>query len=101
MSKPINKVFMGQPSEAWYHLTLEERNQFLAKISEAQAKFGVKSLVYCDSSWSSDKYSFFGVEEFPSFEALQGYHAYLAEIEWTRYVTEKESLLGTSYSTAT
>jgi hypothetical protein len=73
-------------SEAWYQLSEEERNSLKAKHDEAFEKAGAKRPIICDSSWSSDQWSFAGVEEFPNIEAVQDYMAALNELNWFRYV---------------
>jgi hypothetical protein len=63
---------------------------------EAFEKAGAKRPIICDSSWSSDQWSFAGVEEFPNIEAVQNYMAALNELNWFRYV-EATSILGTKF----
>ena len=62
----IYKVFMAKFSEAWYQLSEEEQNSFKAKMGEALEKAGGKRLMMCGTNWSSDQWSFAGMEEFPS-----------------------------------
>ena len=94
MAKPIYKFFMGRFLEAWYQLSEEERDSRLAKLNEALEKVGGKRPIICDLSWSSDKWSIAGVEEFPNIEAVQNFTAALTELDWSRYV-ESISVLGT------
>ena len=96
MAQPIYKLFMGRFLEAWYQLPQEEQNRLLAKLNEALEKVGGKRPVLCDSSWSSDQWSFAGIEEFPNLEAVQQYTAVLRELNWFRYC-ESTNVLGTKW----
>ena len=96
MAEPIYKFFMARFSEAWYQLSEEEQKSFVAKLDEALEKAGGKRPIICDSSWSSDQWSFAGVEEFPNIEAVQNYMAALNELNWFRYA-EATSVLGTKF----
>ena len=98
MAEPIYKLFMGRCSEAWYQLSKEEQSSLEAKLNEALEKVGGKRPILCNSSWSSDQWSFTGVEEFPNIEAVQKYMATLQELNWFRY-TESTSVLGTKWAT--
>ncbi len=94
MTQPIYKVFLARPTEAGYQLPDKERNELWTKHNEAVEKYGVKSTLICDSSWTSEQFLFWGVEEFPSIEAVQEFHKVLNEIDWFRYF-EAVTLLGT------
>jgi len=71
MATPIYKSFMGHMTEAWYALSADEQQALMSKLTEASEHVGKKSILMCDSTWSSDHYQFFGVEEFSDLEALQ------------------------------
>jgi hypothetical protein len=94
MAQSIYKFFMDRFLEAWYDLPQEERNSLRAKLDEALKKVGGKRPILCDSSWSSDQWSFAGIEEFPNIEAVQNYSAALNELNWFRYC-ESTNVLGT------
>ena len=95
MAGPIYKIFMGRPLAPWYQLSQEEQQALLAKVEEAFKQAGGKTLVICDSSWSSDEWRVSGVEEYPDIEAVQRFTAGLNEINWFYYV-ESTSVLGTA-----
>jgi hypothetical protein len=97
MTEPIYKGFMGRPSEAWYQLSQEERSQLISRLDEKLAAVGGRRVIMCDSRWSSDRWHFFGIEEFPSMEALQQYQAFLGEVNWFRY-TDSITALGTQWA---
>lgn len=94
MSKPIYKLFMFRPSEAGYQLPQEERDKLWAKHEELVKKLGIKIIITCDSSWASEQFLYWGVEEFPDMDAVMEFHAGLTTIGWFRYF-ESATLLGT------
>ncbi len=95
MTQPIYKMFYLRQKEAWFQLTKEEQDQLLGKVGEALKQVGGKSIVFCDSGWASEKWWYWGVEEFPSLEALQEHTKLLTELNWMRYC-DSETLLGTA-----
>jgi hypothetical protein len=68
-------------------------------MEETGERLGVKPVIICDSSWNSEKWLFWGVEEYPSMEALQEYANCLVELDWFRYC-DSDTLLGTGMSVA-
>ena len=94
MSEPIYKFFRGKFLPDWYQLSKEEQKSLLAKLDEAKAKLGVKTVHLCKAYWSTDEWLWAGVEEFPNIEAVQKYMATLQELNWPRYV-EGSNVLGT------
>jgi hypothetical protein len=96
MAQTVYKLYMGKPSEAWFQLSNEEQESLFKKIDEALKNAGGKSIISVDSSWSSEEWLFFGVEEFPDIEAAQKHAKDLNELNWFRYL-ESKSLLGTKF----
>ncbi len=94
MAGSVYKMFRARMKEAWYQLSKEQQDVIDHKMEDAVKQFGVKRVVVCDSSWYSEQWPFWGVEEFPSLEAVQGYATCLAEMEWFRYC-DSEIMLGT------
>ena len=94
MAGPVYKMFRARMKEAWYQLSKEQQGAIDEKMSEAVARLGVKRVVVCDSSWYSEQWPFWGVEEFPSMEAVQEYASCLVEMDWFRYC-DAETMLGT------
>lgn len=94
MAGPIYKMFYLRMKEAWFQLSKEEQDSLFAKIEEAMKSVGGTSMLTCESAWNSEKWWYWGVEEFPSIEAVQEYARCLGEIDWFRYC-ESETLLGT------
>ena len=96
MTGPIYKMFHARWTEAWYQLSQEQRDAMFAKMNETAERVGIKSVIICDSSWNSDKWLFWGVEEYPDMQAIQEYTKCLTELDWFRYV-DAETLLGTKW----
>src|SRR5512134_580215 len=94
MTGPIYKMFRTEPKEAWFQLSKEQQDALLARIEEARKSVGGKVMVFCDSSWNSEKWLYWGVEEFPGMEAVQEFTRCLMELDWFRYI-DSEILLGT------
>jgi hypothetical protein len=94
MTGPIYKMFYARMKEPWFQLTKEEQDALFARINEEMKSVGGKSMLICDSTWSSEKWWFWGVEEYPTMEAVQDYARRLVEIDWFRYC-DSETLLGT------
>jgi len=96
MSEPIYKFFIGRFLPDWYQLSKEEQKSLIAKFDEALEKLGAKRPIICNTQWSSDQWSFAGMEEFPNIEAVQKYMATLQELNWGRYI-EGINVLGTKW----
>ena len=94
MAGPIYKLYMGRMTEAWYQLSEEEQNDLMTRIGAERV--GGKTVVECNSLWSSEQWLFFGVEEFPDIEAVQKHAEDLMEVDWFRYI-ESVSVLGTKW----
>lgn len=71
----------------------------MAQVDETREKVGCKMVVLCKSGWSSEQWSFFGVEEFPNIEAEQKHSELLNELNWFRY-QYSETVLGTEWQRA-
>ena len=98
MAGPIYKMFYLRMKEAWFQLSKEQQDALFARIDEAMQSVGGKSMLICNSAWTSERWWYWGVEEFPSIEAVQEYARCLAELEWFRYC-DSETLLGTRVPT--
>jgi hypothetical protein len=94
MAQPIYKLYMFRNVEAYYQLSQNERNELLGKIDAALQKAGGKRLITCNSSWSSEQWPVFGVEEFPNIDAVQQHAEALTELNLSRYLVSM-TLLGT------
>jgi hypothetical protein len=90
----IYKMFMFRPSEAWYQLSKDAQAELLGKVNAALTQVGGKRIIACDSSWASEKWHTFGVEEFPTIEAVQAHTKLLTELDLYYYIVST-TLLGT------
>jgi hypothetical protein len=88
-------MFRVGGKEAWYQLSKAEQDAMFAKVDEARKIVGAKVVISCDSSWDSERWLFWGVEEFPSLEAVQEFTRCLMDLNWFRYV-DSDILLGTA-----
>jgi hypothetical protein len=79
--------------ESFYQLSEEKKKALLAKIEEGRDKVGAKLLVHCHSRWASEQWRGFGVEEYPSLEALQEFSKWQDNMNLFRYMTS-ETMLG-------
>ena len=94
MARPIYKVFLFKPTEAWYQLSDDKKDTLRKQLAKALKKVGGKEIVECFSGWNSEQYLGWGVERFPNIEAVQKHHALLVDLNWFRYA-ESNSYLGT------
>ena len=99
MAQKVYKIFMVKMKEAWYQLSQEEQDGLVSRNFEKVKEFGGKTVVACDSSWSSEQCEYFGLEEFPDIEAAQKYAAYLNQVGWLRYI-DSTTFLGTEWQAA-
>lgn len=95
MTEPIYKLYLSRPTEAWFELSWDERQEKLKRLNGLLVSIGGERVIQCDSTWSSDEWPFWGVEKFPNLEAAQKYAKLIREagIEWPKYV-EAMSILG-------
>ena len=98
MNGPIYKFYRMRWTAEWYALSKTEQDALLAKNNGLATQFGVKTLLFCNSSWSNERWLGSGVEEYPDMGSVQKYNAALQEIEWFRYA-EGETMLGTAWPT--
>ena len=97
-SKPIYKLYMMKPKEAWFALTKEEQRALIKSDSDLSHKMmsqlGGRAILFCDCFWSTEDWLLFGVEEYPDIEAVQESTRAFREMGWFKYF-ESRILLGT------
>jgi hypothetical protein len=97
-SKPIYKLYMMKPKEAWYSLSKEEQRALIKSDSDLSRKMmgqlGGRAIFSCDCFWSTEDWLLFGVEEYPDIEAVQESTRAFREMGWFKYF-ESRILLGT------
>ena len=76
-------------------LSKAEQAALRGKLGAALTKVGGKAVIMCESSWASEQWWYWGVEEFPSLDALHEHTRLLAELNWLRYC-DSDTLLGTA-----
>ena len=86
MAKPIYMMWRNRATAAFWELTEGERNAHMARVVEAHDKVGSKSMIALDPFWSTERWFFAGVTEFPDIDALQEYERLLQEIGHAQYV---------------
>ena len=96
MNGPIYKFFRVRWTAAWYQLGQAEQEAMLEKIGDLGKQFGVKPMLVCNSSWSNEGWSGFGVEEYPDMESVYNYNAALQAANWFAYM-DCETMLGTAF----
>ncbi len=94
MSQTIYKLYLGKVTESWHALSETEQRTLLAKVEAALKQVGGKPVVMCDPTWSTEQWHFWGVEEFPSIDAVMTHTKLLQELKWERYV-DTMTVLGT------
>jgi hypothetical protein len=75
-------------------LSKEEDDALWKTHDEALARYQSFAWLVCNSYWSDDQYSAFGVNVYPSIEAEQYHKAELGKIHWEKYY-DSFSILGT------
>jgi hypothetical protein len=97
MDGPIYKFFRVRFIEAWYQLSQAEKDKLFAQNTALQKQFGIKSLALCNSSWSNERWTAFGIEEYPDMTTVEQFNAALVKEDWFRYI-ETETMLGTVWT---
>ena len=95
MSRPIYKLYLIRPSASWYSRSKPEQDALLAKVRNSLEKVGGKAVLTCNSSWSSEEWAAFGLEEFPDLNAVQKHSESIAELHWPFEFGKAYSILGT------
>ena len=95
--KPIIKVYLWRPREAWLRLSDEERKELNDKVEKNLEQVGGKTIVTCMSYWSDEEWVMFGVEEFPDIEAVQEHAQFLVETYNSLRYSEAKTYLGTRW----
>lgn len=91
---PVVKLFQVRAHEAYYQLDEAARTQLLARVDAAREAVGGKLILLCHSRWHDQRWDDWGVEEYPSVEAVQEEARLLAEIDWYQY-SDSVTMLGT------
>ena len=97
---PIYRFYRLRWLDEWYRLSEEEKETLLSRVGEARDEVSGHRIVECQSGWANETWHVFGIEEYPSVEALQEHRRLLERVNWFQYV-ESESMVGTSLENQT
>ena len=92
----ILKLFMFRPTAALHQLSRADQDSMMTKLGEAITTVGGQGLLYCNSSWASERWQIFGLEAFPDLEAVQKLAEIHTELNWYQYIDGK-TMLGTLF----
>ena len=81
-------------NDPWESLSKADRDRIWEQMGASIDKNGGVEVLTCESTWSNEEYSAFGVLAWPSLEAQQAHSKELANIGWYRYIYTK-IILGT------
>jgi hypothetical protein len=96
MGERVINLFMGRMKESWYELPEEEQSQMMEKVGASLDEVGAKRIVIANCEWSRSDYQFFGVQEYPSIEALRKHMEAQRAMGFSSYV-ESTRVVGTSW----
>lgn len=92
----IYKLWFMRYKDAWFALTEEEQTALSTKVMQALPQVGGKYLLNCTSLWANEKWTGWGVEEYPDIEAVQAHTLTLFNMGWHKYIASW-TILGTVY----
>ena len=92
MDMPIYTFFRMRFTQAWYQLTADEQQKLGDLVDEALTKVGGKRIITAVSLWSNEQWIAFGVEQFPSIEAVMQHTQSLWKLNWYNYIVAESSL---------
>ena len=95
MAGPIYLLGLSRRTDAWYQLSVEERESLIAKVMAFREEDGVKRVIGCWAKWSSE-WEMFGVDEHPDIESVHKHFEHCNEVDWFRYI-EGKIVLGTKW----
>jgi hypothetical protein len=92
MSKPVFKLYLMKLKLEAVVMPEEQQQALMGKTQDVLAQAGGKSLI-AGQIWSDEHYRYFGVEQFPDWQALREHTRCLDEMNWFQYI-ESETLVG-------
>lgn len=92
--KSIVVVFFNKPTEAFFGLSEEEKQEYTDRLTKKGEELGRRDIVFCDCRWSNEEWMWFGVCEWPDLEALQEWTKFIEEQDHFKYI-ESKTCLGT------
>jgi len=91
MAQPIYKLYTMRYTPEWYALSSDDQHAILAKVEASRKAVGGEVILMAASL--DEKWSGWGVEKYPSLEAIGQHAITLYMIKWFTYVYS-ESVLG-------
>ena len=92
MTQPVCKVWFSKYREAWYKLTTEEQEALNAQVAASLKSVGGEMMMLRYCVWSSEEWLAWGVEKYPSIEAIQQHALNLYGLKWFMYIESKTYL---------
>jgi hypothetical protein len=92
MSKPVYKLYLMKPKLEAVLAPAEQQQALMGKVGDILAQVGGKVLINGDI-WSNEQYQYFGVEQFPSWQALREHDRCLRELNWFQHL-DSETFVG-------
>ena len=87
---PIIRIMFAKLKPAWHELSEEEQQEFMRKDIEKLEELGYKLHFMVDCTWSTDEWHYFGIEEWPSMEAIKEIEKFHEEeLEVSKYAEYK------------
>ncbi|MGD0752833.1 MAG: hypothetical protein ABSA23_15670 [Anaerolineales bacterium] len=90
MAQAVYKLFRMSYTPAWYALSAEEQHDLAAKVEASRKAVGGEVLAMVASL--DEKWSGWGVEKYPSLEAVAQHGMTLYMMKWFIYVTSETTL---------
>jgi hypothetical protein len=81
MDTPVFKLYLAKPNLETMLMPQERIMEFLQKNETIKTSLGVRNLL-TGSVWSDERYTIFGVELFPNWQAIRDHHRRLNELNW-------------------
>jgi hypothetical protein len=82
---PICVLWKAKRIAAWYGLSDEDVAGLLVKDSQSIRDLGGRNVISCDSRGSSAPWEWFGIDDFPTFDAHLNHIDFLEEHQFFRY----------------
>ena len=89
MATPVYKVFLFKPHLQVYLQPKEQMDEKVAQAYAFREKVGGKLLIAANMVWSNEEFEVFGIEQFPSMDALMEYSDCLSSIGWYSWLHAK------------
>jgi hypothetical protein len=90
---PVYRVYFSRPTPQAYEVEAKKYQAALQMITESRTRAGGRPLIAAYMRWNNEEWEYFGVERFPSINALLAYSQFLTENRWYRY-TQAISYIG-------